>query len=115
MRLFIVLIVVALFALSVIALMAVGLCIGMAYLMVYFVPSLDLPATLVPAAILATTVILMLGSVFTAWFTAGIRNTHPSLYGYNDDDDEDEDEEGYEPEPPTVARTRSYPVRKNRR
>jgi len=111
MRLFIVLIVVALFALSVIALVAVGLCIGMAYLMVYFVPSLDLPATLVPAAILATTVILMLGSVFTAWFSAGIRNTYPSLYAYNDD----EDEEGYEPEPPTVTRTRSYPVKKNRR
>ncbi len=33
MRLFIVLIVVALLALSVIALMAVGLCLGMAYLM----------------------------------------------------------------------------------
>ena len=112
MRLFIVLIVVALFALSVIAMMAVGLCIGMAYLMVYFVPSLDLAATLVPAAILATTAILTLGSVFTAWFTAGIRNTYPSLYGYNDDDD---DEEEYEPESPTVTRPRSYPVRKNRR
>ena len=113
MRLFIVLIVVALFALSVIALLAVGLCFGMAYLMVYFVPSLDLAATLVPAAILATTVILMLGSVLTVWFTAGIRNTHPSLYGYNDDDDEDEEED--EPELPTVTRTRSYPVRKSRR
>jgi hypothetical protein len=113
MRLFIVLIVVALLALSVIALMAVGLCIGMAYLMVYFVPSLDLPVTLVPAAILATTVILMLASVFKAWFTAGIRNTHPSLYGYDDDDDEDE--EGYEPEPPVVAKFRSYPKKNTRR
>jgi len=102
-----------LLALSVIALMAVGLCLGIAYLMVYFVPSLDLPVTLVPAAILATTVILTLAGVFKAWFTAGIRNTHPSLYGYDDDDDEDEEE--YEPDPPAVARTRSYPVRKNRR
>jgi hypothetical protein len=93
--------------------MAVGLCIGMAYLMVYFVPSLDLPVTLVPAAILATTVILMLASVFKAWFTAGIRNTHPSLYGYDDDDDEDE--EGYEPEPPVVAKFRSYPNKNKRR
>ena len=91
MRLFIVLIVVALFALSVIALMTVGLCLGMAYLMVYFVPDLDLPVTLVPAAILSTTIIFTLASVFKAWFTAGIRNTPPSLYGYNDDDD-DEDE-----------------------
>jgi hypothetical protein len=81
--------------------------------MVYFVPSLDLPVTLVPAAILATTVILTLASVFKVWFTAGIRNTHPSLYGYDDDDEEDEEE--YEPDPPTVTRTRSYPVRKNRR
>ena len=113
MRLFIVLIVVALFALSVIALMAVGLCLGMAYLMVYFVPSIDLPVTLVPAAILSTTVIFTLASVFKAWFTAGIRNTPPSLYGYNDDDDEDEEE--YEPEPPTVTKARSYPVKKNRR
>jgi hypothetical protein len=80
--------------------------------MVYFVPSLDLPVTLVPAAILATTVILTLAGVFNSWFTAGIRNTHPSLYGYNDDD---EDEEEYEPEPPVVTRTLSYPVRKNRR
>ena len=112
MRLFIVLIIVALLALSVIALMAVGLCLGMAYLMVYFVPSLDLPVTLVPAAILATTVILTLASVFKAWFTVGIRNAHPSLYGYNDDDEDDEE---YEPEPPTVTKARSYPVRKNRR
>jgi hypothetical protein len=111
MPLFIVLIVVALLALSVIALMAMGLCLGIAYLMVYFVPSLDLPVTLVPAAILATTVILSLASVFKAWFTAGIRNTHPSLYGYDDDEDEEE----YEPEQPVVAKFRSYPNKNKRR
>lgn len=90
MRLFIVLIVVALLALSIIALLAVGLCLGMAYLMAYFVPSLDLAATLVSAAILSTTVIIMLAGVFKSWFSSGIRNTHPSLYGLDDDDEDEE-------------------------
>ena len=108
MRLFIVLIVVAFLALSVIALLAMGLCLGMAYLMVYFVPSLDLAATLVPAAILSTTVIIMLAGVFKSWFSSGIRNTPPSLYGLYDDDED----EGDEPESSAVTKARSYPVRK---
>jgi small-conductance mechanosensitive channel len=109
MRPFIVLIIVALIALSIIGLMAVGLCLGMAYLMAYFVPALDLTATVVPAAILATTVIIMFASVFKSWFSAGINDAFlPTLY----DDDEEED---YEPEPPIVTKARSYPTKKNRR
>jgi len=111
MRPFIVLIIVALIALSIIALMAAGLCIGMAYLMVYFVPALDLTATVVPAAILATTVIIMFASVFKSWFSAGINDAFlPTLYDYDDDEEED-----YEPEPPIVTKARSYPTKKNRR
>lgn len=109
MRPFIVLIIVALVAISIIALMAMGLCIGMAYLMVYFVPALDLTAAVVPAAILATTVIIMFASVFKTWFAAGINDAFlPTLY---DDDGEEEDDE---PEPPVVTkarpRCRSLPI-----
>ncbi len=115
MPLFIVLIIAVLIALSIIALMAVGLCLGMAYLMAYFVPALDLTSTLLPAAILATTIILMLASVFKLWIAETIKNTYPSLYGYDDDeeDEDDEDDEDDEPEPP-VTKVRSYPVKKTR-
>ncbi len=110
MRPFIVLIIVALIALSVIALMAVGLCIGMAYLVVYFVPALDLTAAVVPAAILSTTVIIMFASVFKTWFAAGINDAfHSTLYDYDDDKEGD-----YEPEPPVVTKTRPYRAKKNR-
>ncbi len=115
MRAFLVLLVIALLALSIVILLALGLCLGTAHLMVYFVPAIDLAGALVPAAILATTVIIMFASVFSAWFSAGIKDALRPPYGYDDDDgDEDEEEDEYEPEPP-LTKFRSYPIKKNRR
>ncbi len=114
MRAFLVLLVIALLALSIVILLALGLCLGTAHLMVYFVPALDLAGALVPAAILATTVIIMFASVFSAWFSAGIKDALRPPYGYDDDDGDEDEEEEYEPEPP-LTRFRSYPIKKNRR
>ena len=47
----------------------------MAHLIVYFVPAFGLADTLAPAAILTTTVIIMLASTFKAVFLAGINST----------------------------------------
>ena len=101
MPLFIALIVV-LFILSIAVLIEVGLCIGIAYLMIYFIPTLDLASTLVPAAILATTLIIMLGSVFKLWVTETIKTGLPGYYEEDEDDEEDD-----EPEPPTRTKPRS--------
>ena len=104
---------VALLALSIVSLLALGLCLGMAHLMVYFVPALGLADTLAPAAILTTTVIIMLASAFKAVFLAGINNMGLPSYG-NDGDDEEYDEDGEdEPEPP-ATRARWYPVKRRR-
>ena len=86
---------VALLALSIVSLLALGLCLGMAHLMVYFVPALGLADTLAPAAILTTTVIIMLASAFKAVFLAGINNMGMPSYG-NDGDDEENGEDGEE-------------------
>ena len=78
--------------------------------MVYFVPAFDLTATVVPAAILATTVIIMFASMFKSWFSAGINDAfHSTPCDYDDEEDD------YEPEPPVVTKARSYPTKKNRR
>ncbi len=114
MRPFLVLLFIALLTLSIVMLLALGLCLGTAHLMVYFVPAIDLVGALVPAAILATTVIIMFASVFSAWFSAGIKDALRPPYGYDDDDGDEDEEEEYEPEPP-LTRFRSYPIKKNRR
>ena len=114
MRPFLVLLFIALLTLSIVMLLALGLCLGTAHLMVYFVPAIDLVGALVPAAILATTVIIMFASVFSAWFSAGIKDALRPPYGYDDDDGGEDEEEEYEPEPP-LTRFRSYPIKKNRR
>ena len=114
MRPFLVLLFIALLTLSIVMLLALGLCLGTAHLMVYFVPAIDLVGALVPAAILATTVIIMFASVFSAWFSAGINDALRPPYGYDDDDGDEDEEEEYEPEPP-LTRFRSYPIKKNRR
>jgi len=93
----------------IITLITVGLCIGMANLMIYFIPTIELVDALVPAAILTTVLIV----VFARMIKTGIGNaweeSKSMLYNsFEDDEDEDEDE----PEPPPV--TRIHPNRHNR-
>ena len=94
--------IVGLFILSIAALIAVGLCIGIAHLMIYFIPTLDLATTLVPSAILTTTFIIMFGNVFKFWYG---EKTKRILSAYEDDWDEENDYE--EPEPPIETKPRS--------
>ena len=75
-----------------------GLCIGIAYLMIYFIPTLDLTNTLVPASILTTVLIVIIGIVFKSWVAENARNARILL---SDDDDYEDDDD--EPEPPTVT------------
>jgi len=96
---------VVLFILSVAVLIGVGLCIGMANLMIYFVPALDLATTLVPAAILATIPLIALGGLFKLWVTEGIKRRLPA---YEEDEDDDEYDE---PEPPTETKHRPIKYR----
>ena len=101
-----VVLIVVLLMLSIAVLVEVGLCIGIANLMIYFIPTLDLATTLVPAAILATTFIIMLGSVIKLWVTESIKTGLP---GYYEEDEEDEEDD--EPEPPTVSKPQSTKYR----
>ena len=97
--------IVVLFILSIAALIAVGLCIGISHLMIYFIPTLDLTTTLVPAAILATTLIVVLGSVFKLWVSESIKMRLPV---YEEDEYDEEDDE---PEPPAETKPRSVKYR----
>ena len=100
-------IVIVLIAVSIAVLVEVGLCLGMAHLMIYFIPTLDLAATLVPAAILAATLIIMFGGLLKLWASEIIQTGLPGYY----EEDEDEEEEEDEPEPPVVTKTRSTKYR----
>ncbi len=71
-----------LFVLFLIALVSVGLCIGIAYLLIYFIPTIDWTSALVPAAILTTVLIVVVGTGFKSW-----ANTQMLLSGYDDDDE----------------------------
>src|SRR5664280_2629398 len=93
----------------IIILMAVGLCIGIAYLIIYFIPPLELINVLVPAAILTTVLIVIIGNVFKFWATENAKNARILL---SDDDDYEDDDD--EPEPPPVATIRSYRNKRNR-
>ena len=95
----------------IIVLIAVGLCIGIAYLMIYFIPTLELTNVLVPAAILTTVLIVIIGNVFKSWVAENAKNAR-ILLSDDDDDYEDDDEE---PEPPPVTTIRSYRNKRNRR
>jgi hypothetical protein len=106
MLLFIVVLIAILLTLSIVVLVEVGLCIGIANLMIYFIPTLDLAATLIPSAILATTLIIVLGGVSKHWIAEGFK-THQPIY---EEDDEYEDEED-EPEPPPKTKPRSVKYR----
>ena len=89
----------------IIALIAVGLCLGIVHLMIYFMPSIELVNALVPAAILTTVLIVVFGEMLKNWGNAWAESQSIlSDYSYEDEDDE--------PEPPPV--TRSHPNRNNR-
>jgi|SRR5674476_481350 hypothetical protein len=95
----------------IIALIAVGLCIGMANLMIYFIPTIELADALVPAAILATVLIVIFGGMIKSWVGNAWAESTSILsdYYYEDEDDDEEDDE---PEPPPVIRI--HPNRNNR-
>ena len=94
----------------IIALIAVGLCLGIAHLMIYFIPTIELVNALVPAAILTTVLIVVFGEMIKSWVGNAWAESQSILsdYSYENEDEEDEDE----PEPPPV--TRIHPNRNNR-
>ena len=99
---------VILLVIFIVALIAVGLCIGIANLMIYFVPTIELADALVPAAILATALIVIFGGIIKSWIGNAWAESQSILsdYSYEDEDEDDE------PEPPPV--TRIHPNRNNR-
>ncbi len=103
---------VILLVIFIVALIAVGLCIGMANLMIYFIPTIELVDALVPAAILATVLIVVFGGMIKLGIGKAWADSASMLSGYYDDEDDDEDDEDDEPEPPPV--TRIHPNRNNR-
>ena len=90
----------------IIALITVGLCIGMANLIIYFIPTIELVDALVPAAILVTVLIVTFGGMIKSWIGNAWAESQSILSDYSYDDDDDE------PEPPPV--TRIHPNRNNR-
>jgi hypothetical protein len=93
----------------IIALIAVGLCIGIAHLMIYFIPTIELVNALVPAAILATVLIVIFGEIIKGWVGNAWAESKSILSDYYDEEDDEDDDE---PEPPPV--TRIHPNRNNR-
>ena len=97
----------------IIALIAVGLCLGIAHLMIYFIPTIELVNALVPAAILTTVLIVVFGEMIKSWVGNAWAESQSILSDYSyEDEDYDDDEEDDEPEPPPV--TRIHPNRNNR-
>jgi len=99
---------VILFILSLAILIATGICIGVANLMVYFIPALE-SATLVPAAILTTVTIITLGSAFKLWIAEDVKRSLNRYYEEEEDDMEDDEP----PEPPPVTGHRKGKYRVN--
>ena len=87
----------------IIALIAVGLCLGIAHLMIYFIPTIELVNALVPAAILTTVLIVVFGEMIKSWVGNAWAESQSILSDYYYED---------EPEPPPV--TRIHPNRNNR-
>ena len=92
----------------IIALIAVGLCLGIAHLMIYFMPTIELVNALVPAAILTTVLIVVFGEMIKSWVGNAWAESQSILSDYYYEDEEEDDE----PEPPPV--TRIHPNRNNR-
>ena len=93
----------------IIALIAVGLCLGIAHLMIYFMPTIELVNALVPAAILTTVLIVVFGEMIKSWVGNAWAESQSMLSDYYEDEDDDEEDE---PKPPPV--NRSHPNRNNR-
>ena len=51
----------------IIALIGVGLCIGIANMMIFFIPTITLVTVLVPSAILATVIMIIFGGMIKSW------------------------------------------------
>ena len=51
----------------IIALIAVGLCIGIANMMMFFIPTITLVSVLVPSAILAAVIMIIFGGMIKSW------------------------------------------------
>ncbi len=100
---------VILLVIFIVALIAVGLCIGIANLMIYFVPTIELADALVPAAILATALIVIFGGIIKSWIGNAWAESQSILSNYSYEEENDDDDE---PEPPPV--TRIHPNRNNR-
>ena len=96
----------------IIALIAVGLCLGIAHLMIYFMPTIELVNALVPAAILTTVLIVVFGEMIKSWVGNAWAESQSILSDYSYEDEDDDEEEEDEPEPPPV--TRIHPNRNNR-
>jgi len=96
----------------IITLIAVGLCIGMAHLMIYFIPTIELVNALVPAAILTTVLIVIFGGMIKGWVGNAWAESQSILSDYSYEDGDDDDDEDDEPQPPPV--TRIHPNRNNR-
>jgi len=85
--------VVILLCFFIVALISVGLCLGIAHLIIYLSPSLDLVSVLVPAAILTVLVLTVYIRIFS--FIAALPT---------DDEGEDDEDDYHEP-----IITRIYP------
>jgi hypothetical protein len=70
---------------SILLTIVVGLFIGVTYLIMYFLPTVDLANTLVPAAILTMVPIVMMGNIFKQLINDNIYNSNE----YLSDDEED--------------------------
>ena len=102
-----------LLVLFIIALMTVGICIGLGHLMIFFIPTLELNNALTPAAILTTILTLIIASTLRFWISDAIRKVPlvvPHRSNYDDDDYDDDDDDD---EPPVVTKKQPYRNRKN--
>jgi polyferredoxin len=92
----------------IIILIAVGLCVGIAHLMIYFMPTIELADALVPAAILTTVLIIILGGMLKSLVGNAWAESQSMLSDYYEDEDD-------EPEPPPVTRIHLNRNNRNRR
>lgn len=99
---------IVLLCLFIVALITIGSCIGMAHLMIYFMPTITLGNVLVPAAILTTVLIVMFGGLLKRWFIDGIKRNAPIMLGY-EEEDEDKSKSS------TVTRINPHRNNRNRR
>ena len=97
---------VILLVLLIIALISVGVCIGIANLMVFFIPTIQLIDALIPAAILATFIIFTLAGLIKNFMGVAWEESRSLLYDYEEDENDDD-----EPPPPGIR----IPIKRNNR